>query len=403
MFPLQEIQAALREFEIDGWLLFDFRGSNVLARRVMGMQSMPPTSRRFFYYIPAEGEPTKLVHRIENDSLDHLPGKKRVYLKWQELESGVAEIIGDDKTVAMEYSPEGGNPYVSRVDGGTIELAAKSGAAIVSSGDLVQQFEAVWSDEQWELHKKASALIVAAFERAWAFVADHVRRGETVRETQVQNMLVEYFHSHSIAYGHAPIVGVGPNSGNPHYEPKQGADRVINENDFLLLDIWGKLDRPNGVYADYTQVGFIGETVPAEYTEIFNIVAAARDAGIDLVRHRMAADETVFGWEVDDAVRKVINDAGYGEYFIHRTGHNIGAETHGNGANIDNLETRDARRLLPRTCFSIEPGIYREPFGVRSEVNVYIDANRHVQVTGVLQSEVIPVMKAYPPKPDEDE
>lgn len=396
MFDLKKIQAALRDFEIDGWLLFDFRGSNPLARQVLEMQNMQPASRRFMYFIPAQGEPLKLVHRIEQDVVDHLPGEKVVYLKWQELEAGVAQLIGDRKTIAMEYSPEGSNPYVSRVDAGTIELAGKSGATIVSSGDLVQQFESVWTDEQWELHQKASELIVAAFDRAWRYVADHLRAGKTVREAEVQQDILEYFESNGITYGHAPIVGVGPNSGNPHYEPVEGSDAVINEGDFLLLDIWGKLNRPNAVYADYTKVGFIGETVPQEYTDIFNIVAAARDAGIELVEARMQAGEQLHGWEVDDAVRKVICDAGYGEYFIHRTGHNIGAETHGNGANIDNLETRDARRLLPCTCFSIEPGIYREPFGVRSEVNVYIDENRKVHVTGELQTEIVPVMKAYP-------
>lgn len=382
MFDLARIQDALRQSRLDGWLLYDFRGSNVLARRVLGVAEGQIGSRRFFYCIPAHGEPRKLVHRIESGALDHLPGSKRIYLRWQELEAGVGALVAGLRTVAMEYSPRNANPYVSRVDAGTVELVRSCGVEVVSSGDFVQLFEATWDDEQWEMHLAAEKHTVSAYESVWRFIAEQVRRRGAVRETEVQQVILEHFARHTLATSHPPIVGVGPHSGDPHYEPVAGRDAEIREGDFVLVDLWAKLDRPRAVYSDLTRVGFVGRTVPERHQEIFRIVARARDTAISYVRDAFAAARPLFGWEVDQAARDVIDEAGYGLQFVHRTGHSIGQETHGNGANMDNLETHDERRVLPRTCFSIEPGIYLPEFGVRSEINVFVDAAGGVHVTG---------------------
>ncbi len=389
-FPLDQIQSAIQEFGFDGWLLYDFRGLNVLANRILGTGE--GWSRRFFYYIPASGEPTKLVHRIESGALDHLPGGKVVYLKWQELHAALKAILENAKLVAMEYSPDNANPYVSRVDGGTIELIRKLGPDVGSSGNLIQYFEARWTDQQWQLHLEADKLNRAAFDMAFGMIADHARSGETLRETDVQNAVMDYYHQHNMTTYHPPIVAVGPHAGDPHYAPQPGSDAEIKLGDFVLLDMWAKLDVPDGVYSDLTKVGFVGTEIPDKYQQVFDIVAAGRDAGIETVRQAFAAGRPLQGWEVDRATRDVIEQAGYGDAFIHRTGHNIGQETHGNGAHMDDLETREDRLVLPRTCFSIEPGIYLDEFGIRSEINVYIDAESNVHVTGGLQTEVLAIL-----------
>lgn len=395
MFDLAAVQSAIREFGFDGWLLYDFRASNVLALRVLKIDENEAGSRRFFYFVPAEGEPQKLVHKIEASALDHLPGEKKVYLKWQELHEGIKHLLGKNKRIAMEYSPNNANPYVSRVDGGTIELIRSMGVEIDSSGNLIQYFEARWTDEQWQLHLEADRLNQAAFDLAWSFIAENVRAGNSIRETQVQDLVMDYYHTNKMTTYHPPIVGVGPNSGDPHYAPMKGSDAEIGADQFVLLDMWVKLDQPNGVYSDLTKVGFTGKEVPSRYEEIFQIVAAARDAGIAITQSAFQEGRPLQGWEVDQATRDVIDQANYGEYFIHRTGHNIGKETHGNGAHMDNLETKEERLVMPRTCFSIEPGIYLPEFGVRSEINVYIGENSEVHVTGGLQTEVLPILAKY--------
>ncbi|MEM7784544.1 MAG: M24 family metallopeptidase [Planctomycetota bacterium] len=392
-FDLTAIQSAIAEFGFDGWLLYDFRGLNVLALRVLDIPDEAIGSRRFFYFIPASGVPKKLVHRIEDSALDHLPGDKHVYLTWQQLDAGVKTLVGDSSKIAMEYSPRNSNPYISKVDAGTIELVRESGCEIGSSGNLIQYFEARWSDEQWQLHLQADKLNQAAFELAWKMIADHVRNGKAIRETDVQDMVMDYYASNNMTTYHPPIVGVGPNSGDPHYAPEKGSDLEIQEGDFVLLDMWVKMDVPGGVYSDITKVGYVGTEVPPQFTKVFDVVASARDAGVNCAREAFAAGREIQGWEVDRATRDVIESAGYGEYFIHRTGHNIGQETHGNGAHMDDLETREDRLILPRTCFSVEPGIYLPEFGVRCEVDVYIDANREVHVTGGIQTEVLPILK----------
>lgn len=382
MFNLDAVQAALKELGLSGWLLYDFRGLNVLARRVVGLPANAHLSRRWFYYVPTVGEPQKLVHMIEPAALDHLPGQATRYLKWQELEAGVGQLLRGAQKVAMEYAPRNSNPYISRVDAGTIELVRSFGVEVVPSGDLISFFESCWSPEQEAMHFEAAKHTRSAYDVTFQFIADEIRKNGQVGEIAVQNRIMKHFADNGLTTDHPPIVGQGPHAGDPHFAPTPQNEFQIKEGDFVLVDLWAKLDKPNAVYSDLTRTAFVGSVVPEKYTKIFNIVAAARDAGIRCVQEAFAAKKTLYGWQVDDATRNVIEQAGYGQWFIHRTGHNIGQETHGNGANIDNLETKDERRILPRTCFSIEPGIYLPEFGVRSEVNVYIDGNGSVHVTG---------------------
>lgn len=390
MFDLPAIQQALKDFQLDGWLLYDFRGSNILARRILDLGEQPIGSRRFFYCISADGIPRKLVHRIEQGALDHLPGDKTVYLTWQELEAGVQKLVSGQLRVAMEYSPRNANPYISKVDAGTVELVRSCGVEPVPSGDLIQLFEATWDDAQWASHLEAAVHTDSAYSRAWKFIADRVRSGTTVTERDVQDEIMRHFAEHGMTTYHPPIVGVGPHSGDPHYET---GDTPLQAGDFVLIDLWAKLDQPRAVYSDLTRVGFIGETVPDKYEAIFQVVAQARDAAIECVRNAFATGKDLQGWQVDQAARDVITAAGYGPAFVHRTGHSIGQETHGNGANMDNLETHEQRRVLPRTCFSVEPGIYLPEFGVRSEINVFVDAEKRVHVTGgELQCQVVPIL-----------
>jgi Xaa-Pro aminopeptidase len=393
MFDLDAVQAALREFGFDGWLLFDFRGSNLLARRVLDLADKPITSRRFAYCIPARGEPRKLVHRIETGVLDHLPGGKTVYLRWQDFEAGVGTLLAGLKRVALEYSPRNANPYVSRIDAGLIELVRSFGIEPASSGDLIQLFEATWDDEQWRMHREAAVHTDSAYARIWKLIADSIRAGRTITERNVQQEIERHFAQHGLFADHLPIVAVGPHSGDPHYET---GETPLKEGDFVLVDLWAKLNQPRAVYSDLTRVGFIGKSVPARNEDIFQIVARGRDAAIARVKAAFVSGEAIQGWQVDQAARDVIDAAGYGAAFVHRTGHSIGQETHGNGANMDNLETHEERRVLRRTCFSIEPGIYLPEFGVRSETNLFIDASGTVHVTGgELQKRVVAMLAEY--------
>ena len=391
MFDLGTVQRALKTFQLDGWLLYDFRGSNILARRILDLGEQPVGSRRFFYCIPTDGPPRKLVHRIEAGALDHLPGEKTVYLTWQELEAGVQQLVRGLPKLAMEYSPRNANPYISKVDAGTVELVRSCGSEPIPSGDLIQLFEATWDDEQWAMHLEAARHTDSAYARTWEFIAQRIQSATPITERDVQDEIMRHFAEHGMTTYHPPIVGVGPHSGDPHYET---GDTPLRVGDFILVDLWAKLDKPRAVYSDLTRVGFIGHAVPEHFEKIFQIVAAARDAGIACVRDAFAAGRPLQGWQVDQATRDVITAAGYGHAFVHRTGHSIGQETHGNGANMDNLETHETRRILPRTCFSIEPGIYLPEFGVRSEINVYVDANNQVHVTGgELQRSVVAILE----------
>jgi Xaa-Pro dipeptidase len=393
MFDLSAVQSALRDFQLDGWLLYDFRGLNPLARRVLGLPEERLLSRRWFYYVPAAGEPSQLVHRIEPQALASLPGRRLLYLRWQELEAGLAQLLAGARRVAMEYVPRNANPYLSRVDAGTVELVRACGVEVVSSGDLVQRFEACWDEEQWALHQEAARHTRSAFDRAFAFIAEGLRRGIPVRESQVQQCIQEHLAAHRLIADHPPICAAGGHSSDPHYEPRPGQDALIREGDLVLIDLWGKCDRPRAVYSDLTWMAYAGREVPAHYAAVFAVVVQARDAALALVRQAFAEGRPLHGWEVDEAARAVVAAAGYGPYFCHRTGHSLGQEIHGNGANLDNLETHEERRLLPRTGFTIEPGIYLPEFGMRSEINVYIDAQGQVHVTGgPPQQEIVPLL-----------
>jgi Xaa-Pro dipeptidase len=382
VFDLGAVQTAVRDAGLDGWFLYDFRGSNVLAQRVCDLEAKK-LSRRWFYYVPATGEPLKLVHAIEPAALDHLPGTtKTVYRRWQDLETGVGELVIGAKRVAMEYSPRNANPYIGRADAGTVELVKSYHVEVVGSGDLIQQFEATWDADQEKSHFEAAGHCRDAYDVAFDFIASEIRAKGIVTEAAVQARIMSHFADRGMVTYSPPIVGVGPHSGDPHYETTAASNAPVVPGSFVLIDLWAKMNRPRAVYADYTRVAYVGADVPERYTKIFNVVAAGRDAGIEKVKAAFGGGEPLLGWEVDAATRGVIEKAGYGDQFTHRTGHNIGQEVHGNGAHMDGLETREDRRVIPRTCFSIEPGIYLPEFGVRSEVDVYVDAAGTVHVTG---------------------
>jgi Xaa-Pro dipeptidase len=402
MFDISQIQAALTEFQLDGWLLCDFRGSNPLAQKVVGIPASAHQTRRWMYFIPRVGSPKKLVHQIEAGSLDHLPGEKRKYLRWQDFEAGVAWLLsevvvaGPQPKIAMEYSPRNAIPYISKVDAGTLELVQACGGVPVSSGDLIQQFEATWSDEQWQLYLQAHQVTTDAYAHVWHFIRNAIDNGHIIHETDVQDLIMEHFAKNNCVTDHPPIIGVNGNAGDPHYSPEKGRDSRINQGDLVLVDLWAKVNHPLGVFSDLTRMGYVGTSVPTEMNRLFGYVCQARDAAVALVKSRFASQQPLAGWEVDDACRRVLDEAGYGEAFCHRTGHNIGFSTHGNGAHMDNLETRDERRVLRRTCFSVEPGIYlpEQGLGFRSEINVFVDAQGEVHVMGgPLQHEIVPILK----------
>lgn len=390
---VERIQEALREDGLAAWLLFDFHGSNPIARSVLGLATAPnaaKTTRRWFYLVPARGVPRKLVHRIEPRVLDHLPGESRVYLAWEELDRELATLVrravsghatagGFAPAIAMEYSPEARLPYVSKVDAGTVELVRAAGAQVVTSADLAQRFDGVLDPEARRDHVRTGVLldgiIRAAFERA----RDAARSSPgSLTELGLQRFLLERFDAEGLVSADPPTVAVNAHSGDPHFTTAADTDVAIRPGDFLLIDAWAKKNAPGTVYADYTQVASVSAAAPDGQRAVFEVVRVARDAAIDRVRQALAAARTIRGCEVDDAARDVVRARGYGERFLHRLGHSIGEEVHANGVHLDNLETRDERRLLEGTLVSVEPGIYLEDFGVRSEVNLLIDGGTAV-------------------------
>jgi len=387
---LQEIQAELRAEKLDGWLFFDHHRRDPIAARILGTSDGMNT-RRWFYMIPARGEPRKLVHRIESAALDHLPGKKLVYSGRDELASGLRKTIGPAKTVAMQYSPRNEIFYVSMVDAGTVELVRGMKCRVVTSADLVQKFEATWTPQQAESHRAAGRRVdeitLAAFRRA----ADHVRDGVGITEYDLVQWMLGEFRAAGLATEDGPNASVGPSSGDPHYEPRKESSRPIRAGDILLLDVWAKLARPDSVYYDITWMGYLGPVVPERYAKIFAVVREARDAAVAFVQKNVREGKSIAGFQVDRVAREVIRKAGYAKNFVHRTGHSIGRDVHGAGANMDDLEIHDVRRILPHTCFSIEPGIYFPEFGIRTEVNVYVDEG-DAGTTGAVQQEILPLL-----------
>ena len=391
---IAQIQVALKEQQIDAWLFASFHYNNRFMNTILSLDTEMVQSRRCFYLIPAEGEPKKLLHAIEPEQLGHLPGSSASYAGWKTMEPSLKEMVAPYKTIAMEYSPGNAIPTVSVVDAGTVELVRSFGPEVVSSATLIQTFEAVWKDDEYESHVRAANCLYDCVTATFKEVVRRVKEDGQTDEYAIQQFMNAFFEERGMIAGHAPIVAVNENSANPHYEPGPDRSAPIKEGDFLLIDLWCKeKNTPRSMYADITWTGFVGESVPEEYTKIFNIVAAARDAASEAIATAYKEGRDITGAEADDICRKVIEDAGYDEYFIHRTGHSIGEEVHGNGGNVDNLETRDERKLIPRTCFSIEPGIYLPgKFGVRSEIDAYIHPDGRLEETGQpKQTAVVPM------------
>jgi Xaa-Pro aminopeptidase len=387
---LNAIQSELRNAKLDGWLFYDHHHRDPIAYRVLKIAPSLST-RRWYCLIPASGAPSRLVHRIERGNLDGVPGSLHLYSSWTEQRERLRQMLEGKPRIAMQYSPLNDIPYVGLVDAGTVELVRSFGVEVVSSADLMQLFEARWSDAALASHLEAGMAVHAAIHGAFAAIGTAVRAGKVLSEYDVQQEMLRIFAANGVMTEEPPIIAVNANSANPHYCPTKDGALPIRENDFVLLDVWAKQSKPGAVYYDVTWTGFVGEAVPGRYTEIFKIVSEARDAAVNFVKNAMRQGTPLYGYQVDDAARAVIERSGYGEYFVHRTGHSIGEDVHGNGANMDNLETHDSRQVVPRTCFSIEPGIYLDDFGVRSEVNVYVE-ERDARATGEVQHKIVPIL-----------
>ncbi len=387
--PVAEVQRALVEAGLDGWLLYDFQGSNPIALRLSGMAATGKmATRRWYYLIPANGEPRGLVHAIERHNLDGLPGEKRAYAGRDRLIAGLRGLLEGKKRVAMEYSPGNNIPYISRVDAGTVESIREMGTDVVSSGDLVQRFEAIWSPEALASHRKASEALYRVKDQAFGLVRERLKSGGPLTEFDVQQAMSGWFEQEGLVADDTPNVSAQENAGNPHYHPSRDLYRAIRPGEVLLIDLWGKLREPGAVFADITWVGFTGPAVPEEYARAFAAARNGRDAAIAMVQAAVLDGRELRGFEVDRACRAVLERAGYGAQFIHRTGHSLGETVHGNGVHLDDYETHDDRRLIPGTGFTIEPGVYTETFGVRTEINMFV-GERDASVTGPLQQEIV--------------
>jgi Xaa-Pro aminopeptidase len=390
MLDVAGIQSSLKSLELDAWLLYDFHGINPIARRVIGLGEDRFATRRWFGLIPAAGEPTFLHHAIEAHLFSGLPGRRLPFVGYRELQEKLREVLRGTRRVAMEYVPGGAIPYISRVDAGTVEMVRAAGAQVLSSADLVQAFEARWSGEALESHRRAARGLKEVLQATFDHVTAAVRSKESITEYSVQQFMGEQFRRRRLVYD-PPIVAVNAHSGNPHYEPRAEGSSPIKRNDLLLLDLWCREEPEGSIWADITWMAYLGKEVPPRHREIWDIVAGARDAAVSFLKEGASLGKRIRGAEVDEVARNYVRERGYAERFIHRTGHSIGLDVHGNGCNIDSLETIDDRQLIPRTGFSIEPGIYLEDFGVRSEIDVYMD-ERGVEVTTAVQDRIIPLL-----------
>jgi Xaa-Pro dipeptidase len=389
-FQLNEMQSDLRAAKLDGWLFYDFRGRDPIAHRILNLPNHMRT-RRWFYFVPAKGTPVKLVHKIETQSLAAVPGETLYYSGQDELRGNLKKILGRAKTVAMQYSPKNSIPYVAMVDAGTVELVKSCGVKVMTSADLVQKYEACWTPEQLQSHLEAGKVIDRLVAEAFALAAKGVRENKWLTEYELQQWILREFEKAGLMTEEGPDVAVNEHASDPHYAPSAARPTPIKEGDLLLLDVWGKTKSEGSVYYDISWVGYLGAKVPEKYAKIFKVLTAARDKAVELIESSAAAGKPVQGWQVDKAARGVVEKAGYGKYFIHRTGHNIGTTVHGNGVNMDGLETHDSRHLIAGTCNSVEPGIYLAEFGMRSEVNVYV-GNGGARVTGAVQKEILPLL-----------
>ena len=389
-FDFRSVQEDLKAARLDGWLFYDFRGRDPIALRIL---QLPPgmRTRRWFYFVPTKGVPRKLVHKIEAESLAALPGATLYYASQNELQANLQDLMDGAQSIAMQYSPRNAIPYVSMVDAGTVELVRSVGPRIYTSADLIQKYEACWTAEQLESHLAAGEVVDRIIREAFQLAAKGARDGRPLTEYVLKQWILKEFDRADLTSEEGPDVAVGANASDPHYGPVEGTAAPIREGQLLLLDVWAKKKTPGSVYYDVTWTGFLGTKVPEEHAKVFAVVREARDKAIELIRSAVAKGRALQGWQVDNAARGVVKDAGYGEYFFHRTGHSIGESVHGNGVNMDGLETKDTRHLIPRTCTSIEPGIYLPEFGIRSEVNVYI-GEREARVTGAIQQEILPLL-----------
>ena len=389
---LESIQAAIREAGFDGWLFYDHHHRDPIAGRILGLDPKAHITRRWYYYVPAAGEPRKLVHRIEQGRLDALPGARGLYSSWQELAAGLEAMLFDARRVAMQYSPNNAIMYISMVDAGTVEFLRSLGKQIVSSADLVSQFEAVLSEEQIESHGAAQLAIDTILAEGWREMGRRLRPGSgragAYTEFDHMQWLSKAMRSEGLVWEDGPNVSANANSSDSHYEPTAERSAPIRKGDFILIDIWGRVDKPGSVFYDITWTGVVGREPTEREQLVFETVRNARDAAIATVEQAFAEGRAIRGYEADDAARAVIREAGFGEFFTHRTGHNIAQELHGPGAHLDNLETHDERLLLPHTCFSVEPGIYLPEFGVRSEIDM-LTAPGKAWVTGRIQQELV--------------
>ncbi len=388
VMDLDAIQSAIRDAGFDGWLFYDHHHRDPIAGRILGLDPNAHVTRRWYYLVPAQGEPRKLVHRIEQGRLDSLPGQKGVYSSWQELETGLDAMLNEYRRLAMQYSPNNDIMYVSMVDAGTVEFLRRLGKQIVSSADMVSQFEAVLSEDAIASHVKAQIAIDNILGEGWREIGRRVRSGNPVNEFDIMQWLAEAMHRDNLTWENGPNVSVNANSSDSHYEPTPERSSPIKDGDFLLIDIWGKKNEPDTTFYDITWTGVVGRSPSDREQLVFETVRNARDAAIAAVESAFAERRPICGFEADDAARAVIEAAGFGSYFTHRTGHNIAMDLHGSGAHLDNLETHDQRLILPNTCFSVEPGIYLPEFGVRSEVDM-LTAPGKAWVTGNIQRELV--------------
>jgi len=394
---IAEISAALAEASLDGWLFYDFRMSDPLAYRILGIPEKGITSRRWFFFIPALGEPCAIVSAVEAHRLDALaPARRIVYRSESEMIAALAGLLKGLRRIAMNYSPECAIPYVSRVDAGTVELVRSMGVEVVTAADLIQRFEAVLTPAQLGGHRRAAAALRDIVNETFAEVGRRVREGLPCTEFTIQNFVLERIAAHGLHTDEAPIVAINANAANPHFSPLEERDAPIGRGDLVLIDLFAKERDPDSIYGDLTWMGFVGENVPEAQARVFRIVADARDAAVALIQSRVREGRPVSGEEADRAARAIIEAAGFGDEFVHRTGHSIGREVHGTGCNLDSLETRDHRMLIDRTCFSVEPGIYLPgKFGVRSELDMTIEDGRAEVSAAPAQHEIIPILTRY--------
>ncbi|MFQ5627455.1 MAG: M24 family metallopeptidase [bacterium] len=371
---IPSVQNYLAETDIDGWLIYDFAGINKAAAEIFTF-SDHFFSRRWFYFIPKEGQPTAIIHKIEDAIFPELPGEKLLYAGLNELNNTLSEVLNGVRKIAMEYSPKNNIPTVSYIDAGTFEMISEIGPEIVSSANLIQYFTCRLSDEQLESHKKAVQLLHEAQEQAFKMIESKLQKNEPVTEYDVQQFIRKHIYENNFISMSDAIVGVNSNASNPHYAPTKDTFSPIQKGDCILIDLWAKENTPNSIYGDITWVGFAGKNPPDEYAKIFEIDRDARDKAVTFLRESHAQGKTIMGCQVDEVVRNHISAHGYSEYFFHRTGHSIGQEDHGKGVNIDSYETVDMREIIPGLLFSIEPGIYLPQFGVRTEIDVYYSEN----------------------------